>query len=170
MATERMKQHFKLRERYTKTGVHHKYYKDESLGEWYNPNTVISEDGRGVSITAGGNSRWVKFRDIDGVTQWRRLSGAESGRAVGLQVEELDVFQHLSDAEIHTTVGNGVCIEHGQALGHTISKLWDADRFYNRISEKANKQDVFCLQNGEETSVTNDKRCKKEIHGDRERL
>ena len=104
-------------------------------------NTVISEDGRGVSITAGGNSRWVEFQDIDGATQWRRLSGAESGRAVGLQNEELNVFQHLSDAEIHTAVGNGVCIEQGQALGHTISKLWDADWFYNRINERTNKQD-----------------------------
>ena len=79
-----MKQHFKPRERYTRTGVHYKFYKDEGLGEWYNPNTVIGEDGRVVTITAGGNSRWVEFEDIDGVTQWRRLDGAESGRSVGL--------------------------------------------------------------------------------------
>ena len=84
---------------------------------------MIGKDGRGVSITARGNSRWVELQDIDGVTQWRRLSGAESGRAVGLQNEELAVFQHLSDAEIHTAVGNVVCIEQGQAIGHTISQL-----------------------------------------------
>ena len=148
LASEHMKQHFKPRERYTRTGVHYKYYKDEGLGEWYNPNTVISENGRGVSITAGGNSRWVEFQDIDGTTQWRRLSGAESGRAVGLQNEELNVFQHLSDAEIHTAVGNGVCIEQGQALGRTINELWDAEWFYNRIKEKTDEQDVFCLSNG----------------------
>ena len=168
LATEHMKQHFEPRERYTKTGVHYKYYKDEGLGEWYNPNTVIGEDGRGVSITAGGNSRWVEFRDIDGATQWRRLSGHESGRAVGLKEWELDVFQHLSDAEIHTAVGNGVCIEQGQALGHTISKFWDANWFYNRAKEKSKKQDAFCLQAGEEISVKNDVRFKKETETESE--
>jgi site-specific DNA-cytosine methylase len=35
LAPEHMKQHFKPRERYTKTGVHYKFYKDEGLGEWY---------------------------------------------------------------------------------------------------------------------------------------
>ena len=86
------------------------------LSEWYNPNTVIGEDGRGVSITAGGNSRWVEFKDIDGEIQWRRLNGAESGRSVGLTEGELEIFQRLPDAEIHTAVGNGVHIEQGQAL------------------------------------------------------
>ena len=156
------------REKGTQRQAHYKYYKDEGLGEWYNPNTVIGEDGRGVSITAGGNSRWVEFRDIDGATQWRRLSGHESGRAVGLKTWELDGFQHLSDAEIHTAVGNGVCIEQGQALGHTISKLWDANWFYNRIKGKPNKQDAFCLRNGGEISVNNDKRCKRETETESE--
>ena len=64
--SEHTKRHFKLRERYTRTGVHYKFYKDEGLGEWYNPNTVIGEDGRGVSIAAGGNYRWVEFKDTDG--------------------------------------------------------------------------------------------------------
>ena len=49
-------------------------------------------------------------------------------------------------------------------IGHTISKLWDADWFYDRIDKKTNKQDVFCLQSREEVSVKNDstdKRCKE---------
>ena len=74
LASEHMKLHFKSRERYTKTGVHYKFYKDEGLGEWYNPNTVIGKDGRGVSTTAGGISRLVEFKDIDGKIQWRRLN------------------------------------------------------------------------------------------------
>ena len=75
---------------------------------------------------------------------------------MGLTEAELNIFQHLSDAEINTAVGNGVCIEQGQAMGHTISKLWDADWFYDRLDKKTDKQDVFCLHNGKEVSVKDD--------------
>ena len=54
-----------------------------------------------------------------------------------------------------------MCIERGQALGHTISKFWDANWFYSRTKEKPNKQDAFCLQDGGEISVKNDVRFKK---------
>ena len=76
--------------------------------------------------------------------------------------------QHLSDSGIHTAVGNGVYFEQGQALVHAISKFWDADWFYDRINKKIDKQDVFCLRNGEEVSVTNDQRCKREIEAENE--
>ena len=111
----------------------------------------------------------MEFKDIDGEVQWRRLNAAESGRAVGLKEGELEIFQHLSDAEIYTAVGNGVCIEQGRALGHTISKLWDADWFQSRLDTKTTKQtkqDVFCLQAGSEISVTNDRWEPSEIDPD----
>ena len=49
----------------TRTGVQYKYTKGTGIGEWYNPNTVISEEGKGLSITAMGNSRWIEFTDVD---------------------------------------------------------------------------------------------------------
>ena len=76
--------------------------KGEGLGDWFNPNTVISEDGKGVSITAMGNSRWIQFTDVDGVKQWRRLSGVETAKAFGIREEELAQFQHLTDNEIQS--------------------------------------------------------------------
>ena len=77
-------------------------------------------------------------------------------------------FSIFSDAEIHTAVRNGVCIEQGQALGHTISKLWDANWFHNRSKEKPNKRGAFCLWHGGEVSVKNDKRCKRKIETESE--
>ena len=57
---------------------------------------------------------------MDGVKQWRRLSGVETAKAFGIREEELSQFQHLTDNEIHAAVGNGVCIEMGEAMGQIL--------------------------------------------------
>ena len=41
------------------------------------------------------------------------MSGVETARAFGMEEEDLRIFQHLSDPEIHAAVGNGVCVEKG---------------------------------------------------------
>ena len=40
---------------------------DEGLGEWYNPNTVISVDGRGVSIATGVDIGSRRVKQLDGI-------------------------------------------------------------------------------------------------------
>ena len=142
VATEHMKHGFRSNEKTSINGVQYKYCRDDGLGDWYNPNTVIGEEGRGASITAAGNSRWISFIDIDGAEQWRRLSGVETGKAMGLEGEAMIEFQHLSDPEIHSATGNGVCVEQGEAMGHLINKFWDEDWFYKENNE-IQKVEVF---------------------------
>ena len=132
----------------TRTGVQYKYTKGTGIGEWYNPNTVISEEGKGLSITAMGNSRWIEFTDVDGEKKWRRLSGVETARAFGMEETELDRFQHLNDQEIHAAVGNGVCIEMGEAMGEVVQQFWDPKWFQDQCKKKIKEDDVFCVQEG----------------------
>ena len=72
-----------------------------------------------------GNSRWIEFTDVDGEKRWRRLSGVETTRAFGMEEAGLDRFRHLNDQEIHAAVGNGVCIEMGEAMGRVVQQFWD---------------------------------------------
>ncbi len=139
LASEHMKNYFRPKEQVTKSGVQYKYTKDKGLGDWYNPNQVISEKGKGVSITAAGNSRWIEFTDIDGEKQWRRLDAIETAQAMGLSQGELREFQGLNEHEIHTAVGNGVCVEQGKAMGKAIKMFWDAKWFHNRTLNKKNE-------------------------------
>ena len=133
----------------TRTGVQYIYTKGTGgIGEWYNPNTVISEEGKGLSITAMGNSRWIEFTDVDGEKRWRRLSGVETARAFGMKETELDRFQRLNDQEIHAAVGNGVCIEMGEAMGEVVQQFWDPKWFQDQCKRKAKEGDVFCVQKG----------------------
>ena len=133
----------------TRTGVQYIYTRGTGgIGEWYNPNTVISEEGKGLSITAMGNSRWIEFTDVDGEKRWRRLSGVETARAFGMKEAELDRFQHLSDQEIHAAVGNGVCIEMGEAMGEVVQQFLDPKWFQDQCKRKAKEGDVFCVQKG----------------------
>ena len=148
LAKEHTKRDFEERSRTTETGVQYLKTKDEGLGDWSNPNTVISEHGKGVSITAMGNSRWIQFTDVDGVQQWRRLSGVETAKAFGMQEKELSQFQHLTDNEIHAAVGNGVCIEMGEAMGEILRKFWNPDWFHSHLAERETCGDVCCLEGG----------------------
>ena len=148
LAKEHTKRDFEERSRTTETGVQYLKSKDEGLGDWFNPNTVISEQGKGVSITAMGNSRWIQFTDVDGVQQWRRLSGVETAKAFGMQENELSQFQHLTDNEIHAAVGNGVCIEMGEAMGEILRKFWDPDWFHSHLAKRETCGDVCCLERG----------------------
>jgi hypothetical protein len=132
----------------TCTGVQYVYTKGTGIGEWYNPNTVISEEGKGLSITAMGNSRWIEFTDVDGEKRWRRLSGVETARAFGMEEAELDRFQHLNDQRINAAVGNGVCIEMGVAMGRVVQQFWDPEWFQALCKTKVKKSDVFCLRGG----------------------
>ena len=120
-----------------RTGVQYVYSNGVGIGEWYNPNTVISEEGKGLSITAMGNSRWIEFTDVDGEKMWRRLSGVETARAFGMQESELSRFQHLNDQEIHAAVDNGVCIEMGEAMGEVVQQFWDPEWFQEQCAKKA---------------------------------
>ena len=149
LAKEHTKRDFEERLWKTETGVQYLKSKDEGLGDWFNPNTVISEHGKGVSITTMGNSRLIHFTDVDGVKQWRRLSGVETAKAFGIREEELSQFQHLTDNEIHAAVGNGVCIEMGEAMGQILRKFWDPDWFYSQLKSREKiQEDVCCLQGG----------------------
>ena len=133
----------------TPTGVKYRYTKGHGIGDWYNANAVISEQGKGLSITAMGNSRWIEFVDIDGETRWRRLSGVETARAFGMTEEQLKRFQHLSDPEIHAAVGNGVCIEMGEAMGKVVKQFWDPEWFQAQCAAKAGEtEDMFCIHGG----------------------
>ena len=148
LASAHVMEGFKRKEWETRTGVQYKLSKGQGIGEWYNANTVIGEKGKGLSITAMGNSRWVEFVDIDGKTQWRRLSGVETARAFGIKENELRKFQHLNDQEIHAAVGNGVCIEMGEAMGKVVEQFWDPEWFQVQCTEKAKGEDIFCLEGG----------------------
>ena len=43
-----------------------------NLGEWYDPDAVIGSEGRGLSTTAMGDSRWIECTDVDGKKRWKR--------------------------------------------------------------------------------------------------
>ena len=95
-----------------------------------------------------GNSRWVEFTDVDGEKRWRRLGGVETARAFGMEETELDRFQHLNDQEIHAAVGNGVCMEMGEAMGRVVQQFWDPEWFQALCKTRAKENDVFCLRGG----------------------
>jgi hypothetical protein len=70
-------------------------------------------------------------------------------KAFGIREAELSQFQHLTNNEIHAAVGNGVCIEMGQAMGQILRKFWDPDWFYSQLKKREKIQkDVCCLEGG----------------------
>ena len=89
--------------------------------------------------------------------------------------EELLQFQHLTDNEIHAAVGNGVCIEMGEAMGEILRKFWDPDWFHKHLAKRETFGDVCCLEGGNISTCnepkdvkTDDDSCEKNVHWTRD--